>query len=110
MLYLVVKTSLEEVERLGSYYEAGRGQWYLNPLKAEKCEYAIITVKGSRKIKAVYKINGWKKTLPHRYQFEGIPDVALNDALVGKTLNSNLFKKGQRNPISYVEEKDLLEK
>lgn len=108
-MYLVVKTSLEEVEKQGSLYEAGRGQWYINLFKAERCSHAIITLKGSRKVKAVYKIGDWKKTLPHRYQFEGIPDVALNNALVGKTLNSNLFKKGQRNPISYVEESDLLE-
>ena len=108
-MYLVVKTSLEEVEKQGSLYEAGRGHWYINPFKAERCSHAIITLRGSRKVKAVYKINDWKKTLPHRYQFNGAPDTSLNNALVGKTLNSKLFKKGQRNPISYVEENSLLE-
>ncbi len=108
-MYLVVKTSLEEVEKQGSLYEAGRGHWYLNPFKAERCSHAVITLKGSRKVRAVYKINDWKKTLPHRYQFEGVEDIILSSKLIGKTLNLSLFRKGQRNPISYVEESELLE-
>ena len=108
-MYLVVKTSLEEVEKKGSLYEAGRGHWYINPFKAEKCSHAIITLRGSRKIKAVYKISDWKKTFSHRYQFEGVADIPLSRALVGKFLNSNLFKRGQRNPVSYIEENNLLE-
>lgn len=110
-MYLVIKTSQEEIDRQGSLFEAARGHWRLDPNHASQCSHAVIALLGNKDIKAVYNIDKiYPSTLiDGRYVFSGDTDKALESKLVGKTLNSRLTAKGLENPILYVEEKELLE-
>lgn len=110
-MYLVIKTSQEEVERRGSLFEAARGHWVLNPEHASKCSHAIITLRGDKEVKAVYDIDGWYPStlLDDRYVFAGNENLDLESKLVGRTLNPRLTAQGRENPISYIEESKLLE-
>ena len=108
-MYLLIKTSPEKVQEEGSLFDAAKGHWYVNPDRASKCSHAVITLRGNRDVKAVYKINEWKHSFYKRYNFEGIIDNALENKLVGKIINSKFFKKGRKNPIAYVKSNELLE-
>ena len=108
-MYILIKTSQEQIKACGSLYEAARGQWYLDSDRAEQCSHAIIAIRGERDIKAVYKINEWKNIFYNRYAFTGSKDNVLENKLLGRTINHKYFAKGRRNPIAYVPESDLLE-
>ena len=108
-MYLLIKTSQEKVNEQGSLFEAARGHWYVNPKRASQCSHAIVTLRGHKDVKAVYKIDNWEHSFYRRHHFNGSTDNTLENKLVGKELNNNLFTKGRKNPISYVQEKELLE-
>lgn len=110
-MYLIIKTSQEEIDRQGSLFEAARGHWRLNPEHAKQCSHAVIAMIGHKDIKAVYNIDGiYPSTLlDGRYVFAGNNNPALESKLVGKTLNSKWRAKGLENPILYSEENELLE-
>ena len=110
-MYLVLKTSKEEVEKKGSLFEAIRGHWRLDPSNAKKCEGVVVSLLGKKEIEEVYKVDEWyASTLAEgRYVFAGSVDENLSKALVGKKLNKRLTAKGLENPVLYVEEKELLE-
>lgn len=110
-MYLVIKTSQEQVDRCGSLFEAARGHWRLDPNHASQCSHAVISLIGSKVIQAVYTIDKWYEStlIPGKQVFAGNVDSTLENKLVGKILNSALCKKGMEYPTLYVEEKDLLE-
>ena len=110
-MYLVIKTSQEEVDRKGSLFEAARGHWKLNPGHASQCSHAIIALRGDKDIKAVYNIDGWYPStiVDDKYVFAGDVNSELENKLVGKTLNPKLTAQGRENPILYVQESELLE-
>ena len=56
-MYLLIKTSQEKVNEQGSLFEAARGHWYVNPKRASQCSHAIVTLRGHKDVKAVYKNN-----------------------------------------------------
>lgn len=110
-MYAVIKTSQEEIEKRGSLFEAARGHWRADIDRLSGCSHAIVTLRGCRDIKAVYRID---KCYPStrvdgRCVFAGDIDEQLNRALVGKTMNKDLFKKGKNYPVLYVEESNLLQ-
>ena len=110
-MYLVIKTSQERIDATGSLFEAARGHWRLDPEHASECTHAVVTLLGSKDVKAVYNIDKWypSTVLDDRYVFSGDIDDKLASQLVGRTLNSRLTARGLENPVLYVEEDELLE-
>ncbi|BAZ45877.1 hypothetical protein NIES4102_29050 [Chondrocystis sp. NIES-4102] len=95
-------------------YEATRGIWKINQLRANNVEYAFALFEGI--IIEVYKINQWYKagTLKYsftdtssfansgRWEFKGeIADNNLIRKYRGKSVRK-YFKPGNQNPIKYV--------
>jgi len=110
MKAILIKTSYEEIKRVGSLYEAIRGHWYLRLVRAKNYTHVIAAIKGEKDIKAVYKVLKWEEsdTCGNRIMFEGVPDTNLEKLFVGKELNPNFFTQGRRNPCSYIEENTSL--
>lgn len=110
-MYLIIKTSQEEIDRQGSLFEAARGHWRVDPERAIKCSHAVITLLGQKDIKAVYRMDKWYPStlVDGRHVFAGERDTKEESKLVGKTLNSKWRAKGLENPILYSEEDELLE-
>lgn len=110
-MYIVIKTSQEEIDRQGSLFEAARGHWRLDVDRASTCSHAVIALIGQKDIKAVYKIDKWYPStlIDNRYVFSGEPDIVEEKKLVGKKLNSKWTAKGLENPILYPKENELLE-
>lgn len=109
-MYLLIKTTNETVAQKGSLFEAVRGHWKLNPDHASQCSHVIATIIGSKQVDGVYNIDKWYPStlVDNKYVFSGDVDEQLEKQLVGKELNTELFAKGLKNPIIYVEEKELL--
>ena len=97
-------------------YDAVRGHWHLNLENARKTEYALAVYDGM--VIEVYKIVDWypanstfmertehyynKQLLTDRYEFVGrIADEDIRRKYKDKSV-SNLFKKGESNPIKYI--------
>ena len=110
-MYVIIKTSQDEVDRQGSLFEACRGHWRIDPERASKCSHAVVTLLGQKDVKAVYKMDKWYPStkVKGRHVFAGEADLAEEQKLVGKILNSKWRAKGLENPILYSEEQDLLE-
>jgi hypothetical protein len=110
-MYLIIKTSQEEIDRQGSLFEAARGHWRIDPDRASTCSHAVIALIGQKDIKAVYKMDKWYPStlIKDRHVFAGEQDPVEEKKLVGKTLNSKWRAKGLENPILYSEETELLE-
>ncbi len=110
-MYLLIKTSEESIKREGSLFEAARGHWRLDPNHASQCSHVVVTLLGTKDVKAVYTIDKWylSTIFGDRYVFSGETDKQLENKLVGKTLNPRLTAKGLENPILYVNEDELLE-
>jgi hypothetical protein len=110
-MYLIIKTSQEEIDRQGSLFEAARGHWRIDPERASNCSHAVIALLGQKDIKAVYKMDKWYPStlIENRHVFAGEPDLIEESKLVGKALNPKWRAKGLENPILYSEENELLE-
>ena len=97
-------------------YEATRGVWKVNPDRAKNAQYALCIAKNS--VQEVYVIEQpWNPADPSNYktrndlttikyagrwEFIGkVAPVEIRSKYVGKS-TTNMFKKGEANPISYV--------
>lgn len=110
-MYMLIKTSKEEIEKRGSLFEAARGHWRIDTSRAANCSHAIIALRGNKDIKAVYKIDKWYPStlLEGRHVFAGSEDEQLERALKGQVLNKKLTVQGQNYPILYVKENEILD-
>ena len=95
-------------------YEATRGIWKVDPLRAANVEYVLSLFKGI--VQEVYKVDQWHQagTLDYfhtdtssfpdsnRWEFEGkIADKNIRNKYINKSLQ-NYFRRGNQNPIKYV--------
>ena len=110
-MYAVIKTSQERIDKCGSLFEAARGHWRVDTRNASKCSHAVVTLRGCRDIKAVYKIDEWYPStlIDGRHVFAGAEDEQLERALKGQVLNKKLTVQGQNYPILYVKENEILD-
>lgn len=94
-------------------YDVTRGIWVVNPEKAQKAKYAFAVYDGM--IMEVYSIVSWLKAgstlncrydtieenLKNRYEFVGnIAPAIIRNKYINKSV-SDLFQKGEQNPIKY---------
>ena len=109
-MFVVLKTSEQKLNEYETLFEAARGHWRVDILRASKCSHAIVTMKGCKDIKAVYKIDKWYKStrVKGRSVFAGETDKQLENILVGKKLNKNLIARSAQYPVRYVSENELL--
>lgn len=105
------KEYLSELE----LYEVTRGVWKVNISRAMKAEYAMAVYKGI--IREVYKIEKWQKAdkagystrrdlpsrdISKRKEFIGkVAEDRIINKYIGKDI-SEYFKKGNQNPITYM--------
>lgn len=106
---LVIKVKEASIKKLGSIFNAVRGHWYVNLDRVSTYTHVIVCIIGTKTVSAVFKADKWNHSFYSRYHFEGTQDKALENKLLGKELNHELFKKGRRNPVNYMTEQNLLE-
>ena len=106
---MVIKTSIERIKECnGNLDPAIQEAWYVNFNRASQYTHVVVTFRGCRDIKAIYKIEEWEHGWKNRYIFKGYRDIFMENKLLGKELNPILFKQGRRNPVAYMEENELL--
>ena len=105
---IVIKTSNEKINEVGTLVDAANGPWYISPNRAKNYTHLIVTLRGEKDVKAVYKIDKIEHACYSRYYLKCSEDSIQNN-LIGKELNHELFKKGRQNPVAYMTEQSLLE-
>lgn len=98
--FLIIKIHKETVEDRGSVYEAVRRSWVIDPIRAKGVP-VVACVDGE--IAEVFHPCKWRK-LPSgkRYAFTGDKATTWTALFKGKLLPEEFRRKGQANPICYV--------
>ena len=80
-------------------YEITRKSWVLGKRKFD-AQYAFTVYRGN--IEEVFKINSWNKACDNRWEFEGeVAEKEVRNKYIDLSIK-NFFKKGEANPIKYV--------
>lgn len=104
---LVFKISKERIADFnGSIYEAGRGHWFLDVLRASKCLCVAFVILGENIIKEMYRVKELCDSLecPGKKIFKGERAFDLEKKYAGKLIHKSLRIQGRMGGRLYTTE------
>lgn len=99
IMIIRLKDNIEDPQEL---YERTRKSWRVSLKRANQAEYVLSMYRGI--VNEIYKVYNWQLDAGEnsRYEFSGdIAEAAVRNKYLDMCLK-DYFKKGQSNPITYV--------
>lgn len=105
--FLIIKTTPERIEKVGSLYNATHYRWRVKVENVEKYRYVLAVVKGY--VEDVFVVDYWQPSKNRygengvgRYEFVGHPAfMEIRKKFFGKRIPEVYRKQGMANPVLF---------